>query len=74
MVQTKRKPNQRVRSESTTIKVEVDEREQCPLEQFHNATKIDWIPVEKQLCKWSNLLRIAKKLTVMMCPETSVKT
>lgn len=64
MVQTKRKPNQRVRSESTTIKVEVDERKQCPLEQFHNATKIDWMPAEKQLCKWSNLLRIAKKLTI----------
>ncbi|KAL5042235.1 hypothetical protein BDW71DRAFT_217086 [Aspergillus fruticulosus] len=51
MVQIKREPNQRVRSE-------------CPLEQFYNATTIDWTPVERQLCKWSNLLRLAKKLTV----------
>ncbi|KAL3442695.1 hypothetical protein BJX65DRAFT_321198 [Aspergillus insuetus] len=64
MVQTKRKPNQRVRPESTTIKVEVNDRKQCPLEQFDNGTKIKWTPVEKQLCKWSNMLRIAKKLTV----------
>ncbi|KAL4863057.1 hypothetical protein BDV12DRAFT_189930 [Aspergillus spectabilis] len=64
MVQTKRKANQRVRSESTIIKVDVDDRKPCPLEQFHNATTIDWTPVERQLCKWSNLLRIAKKITV----------
>lgn len=64
MVQTKRKPNQRVRPESTTIKVEVNDRTQCPLEQFDNGTKIKWTPVEKQLCKWSNMLRIGKKLTV----------
>ncbi|KAL4986811.1 hypothetical protein BDW68DRAFT_197807 [Aspergillus falconensis] len=51
MVQIQREPSQRVRSE-------------CPLEQFYNATTIDWTPVERQLCKWSNLLRIAKKLTV----------
>ncbi|KAL2859967.1 uncharacterized protein BJX67DRAFT_368368 [Aspergillus lucknowensis] len=64
MVKTKRKPNQRVRPESTTVKVEVNDRKQCPLEQFDNGTKIKWTPVEKQLCKWSNMLRIAKKLTV----------
>ncbi|KAL4744306.1 hypothetical protein BDW72DRAFT_209112 [Aspergillus terricola var. indicus] len=64
MVQTKRKPDQRVRPESTTIKVEVNDRKQCPLEQFDNGTQIKWTPVEKQLCKWSNMLRIAKKLTV----------
>ncbi|KAL3488609.1 hypothetical protein BJX62DRAFT_239832 [Aspergillus germanicus] len=64
MVQTKRKPNQRVRPESTTIKVEVNDRKQCPLEQFDKGTKIKWTPVEKQLCKWSNMLRIAKKLTI----------
>ncbi|KAL4997260.1 hypothetical protein BDV10DRAFT_195336 [Aspergillus recurvatus] len=34
MVQAKRKPNQQVQSESTTVKVEVDEQKQCPLE--HN--------------------------------------
>jgi hypothetical protein len=66
MVQTKKKPNQRVRPESTTIKVEVNDRKQCPLEQFDNGTKIKWTPVEKQLCKWSNMLRIAKKLTVVL--------
>ncbi|KAL4951760.1 hypothetical protein BDW69DRAFT_201237 [Aspergillus filifer] len=48
MVQTKRKPNQRVQSEK----------------QFYNSTTIDWTPMERQLYKWSNLLRIAKKLTV----------
>ncbi|KAL4918747.1 hypothetical protein BDW62DRAFT_217518 [Aspergillus aurantiobrunneus] len=45
MVQTKRKPNQRVQPESTTIKVEVNDRKQCPLEQFDNGTKIKWTPL-----------------------------
>lgn len=64
MVQTKKKPNHRVRSESTTIKASVNERRQCPLEDFYNSTNIDWTPMERQLCKWSNLLRIGKRLTL----------
>ncbi|RAK96547.1 uncharacterized protein BO80DRAFT_366113, partial [Aspergillus ibericus CBS 121593] len=62
MVQTKRKANQRVRSEQQSGYV--DDRKQCALERFHNATTIDWMAVERQLCKWGNLLRIAKKNTV----------
>jgi hypothetical protein len=30
----------------------------------YNSTNIQWKPVEKQLRKWSNLLRIARKLMI----------
>lgn len=63
MLQTTKKPGQRVRYESTTIKVSVNDKSQSPLEKFYPTT-INWGPVETQLCKWSNLLRIGKRLTV----------
>ncbi|EZF29621.1 hypothetical protein H101_06714 [Trichophyton interdigitale H6] len=64
MLQTKRKRNQQVRPESTAIKVSVNDRTQGNLEKFYSSTDINWIPVEAQLRKWSNLLRIGKRLTV----------
>ncbi|KAI7974043.1 hypothetical protein EIK77_009238 [Talaromyces pinophilus] len=63
MLQTTQKPGQRVRYESTTIEVSVNDKSQKPLEKFYPST-INWRPVEAQLCKWSNLLRIGKRLTV----------
>ena len=64
MLQTKKKRYQRVRSEGTAVTVKVDERSQKKLEKFCNSTNIDWAPVEKQLRKWSNLLRIGRKVTI----------
>ncbi|KAJ5117746.1 hypothetical protein N7448_011378 [Penicillium atrosanguineum] len=64
MLQTKKKRHQRVRSEGTAVTVKVNERSQANLEKFYNSTNINWTPVEKQLRKWSNLLRIGKKLTI----------
>lgn len=55
MLQTKKKRHQRVRSEGTAVTVKVDERSQRNLEKFYNSINIDWIPVETQLRKWSNL-------------------
>lgn len=63
MLQTTQKRGQRVRYESTTIKVSVNDKSQSPLEKFY-PSMINWRPVEAQLCKWSNLLRIGKRLTV----------
>jgi hypothetical protein len=62
-LQTTRKRHQRVEHESTTIKVWVKDKSQFPLEIFYpsNATDIDWSPVQAQLCKWSNLVRVGKK-------------
>lgn len=64
MLQTKKKRNQRVRSEGTAITVSVDER--SLKEKFYNSTNIGWTPVEKQLRKWSNLHRIGKTLRVII--------
>jgi molybdopterin-guanine dinucleotide biosynthesis protein A len=63
MLQTKRKRHQRVQSESTAITVSVNDRTQSPLENC-SSININWIPVEKQLRKWSNLLRIGKRLKI----------
>ncbi|KAF5017030.1 hypothetical protein F66182_11109 [Fusarium sp. NRRL 66182] len=63
MLRTTQKPGQQVRYESTTIKVSVNDKSQSSLEKFYPAT-INWSPVEAQLRKWSNLLRIGKRLTV----------
>lgn len=66
MLQTKKKRYQRVRSEGTSITVSVNERSHRDLEKFYSSTNINWAPVEKQLRKWSNLLRIGKKLRVVI--------
>ncbi|KGO69517.1 hypothetical protein PITC_014070 [Penicillium italicum] len=64
MLQAKKKRHQRVRSEGTAVTVKVDERSQKNLENFYNSTDINWTQVEKQLRKWSNLLRIGRKVTI----------
>jgi hypothetical protein len=64
MVQSKRKRNQWFRSESTTIRVSVNDRMQSPLEKFYSSTNVNWTPVENQLRKWSNLLCSGKRLTI----------
>ena len=51
-----KKGNRRVRSEDTAIVVSVNHRNQGPLEKLYSSTNIDWKPVERQLCKWSNLV------------------
>ena len=66
MVQTKKKRAQRTRYESAEITVSVNEKNQSKLEQFESTKNFRWRPVERQLCKWSNLLRIGKKLTVVI--------
>ncbi|KAJ5588708.1 hypothetical protein N7537_011386 [Penicillium hordei] len=63
MLQMKKKNGQRVRSEGTAVTVKVDSRCQKNLERFFPST-IDWKPVEKQLRKWSNLIRVGKILTI----------
>ncbi|KAJ5808834.1 hypothetical protein N7474_010103 [Penicillium riverlandense] len=64
MLQPKKKRHQRVRSEGTAVTISVNDRSQRNLENFYNSTNINWKPVEKQLRKWSNLLRIGRKLTI----------
>jgi hypothetical protein len=64
MLQTKKKRHQRVRSEGTAITVSVNDRSQRNLEKFYNSANINWKPMEKQLHKWSSLLRIGKKITI----------
>ncbi|KAJ6004602.1 hypothetical protein N7540_012971 [Penicillium herquei] len=63
MLQMKKKNGQRVRSEGTAVIVKADDRSQQNLELFCAAT-IDWKSVEKQLRKWSNLVRSGKTLTI----------
>ncbi|KAJ5608658.1 hypothetical protein N7528_009225 [Penicillium herquei] len=63
MLQMKKKSGQRVRSEGTAVTVKASDRSQQNLELFCAAT-IDWKSVEKQLRKWSNLVRIGKTLTI----------
>ncbi|KAH8435047.1 uncharacterized protein LDX57_012676 [Aspergillus melleus] len=63
MLRTKKKRHKRVRSEGTDITVSVDDRSQKDFEKFY-PSDINWTLVEKQLCKWSNLLRIGKKISV----------
>ncbi|QSS67024.1 hypothetical protein I7I51_03237 [Histoplasma capsulatum] len=58
--------NQRVRSAGTAIEVSVNDRSQSKLEKDYTSTNIDWAPVERQLRRWSNLLRIGKKLRVII--------
>jgi len=66
MLQMKKKRHQRVRFEGTDITMKSNDRFQRKIEKFCNSTNIDWKPVEKQLRKWSNLLRIGKKLTLVI--------
>lgn len=66
MLQTKKKRNQRVRSEGTAIMVSVDERSLKDFEKFYNSTNIGWTLVKNQLRKWSNLHRIGKTLRVII--------
>lgn len=66
MLQTKKKDRQRVQSEGTAITVSLDDRSQRDLEKVCGSTSINWAPVEKQLCKWCNLLRIGKRLRVVI--------
>lgn len=62
MLQAKKKRHQRVKHEDTAITVKLNKRSQANLENFYSSTNINWTPVEKQLRKWSNLLRMGKKL------------
>ncbi|KAJ5737400.1 uncharacterized protein N7483_002525 [Penicillium malachiteum] len=66
MLQLKKRRHQRVRSEGTAVTMKSNDRSQRNIEKFYNSAKIDWKPVEKQLHKWSNLLRIGKKLTIVV--------
>ncbi|KAJ6050550.1 uncharacterized protein N7446_010659 [Penicillium canescens] len=66
MLQMKKKRHQRVRSEGTAVTMKSNDQSQRNIEKFYNSTNIDWKPVEKQLRKWSNLLRIGKKLTIVI--------
>ncbi|KAJ5640171.1 uncharacterized protein N7484_008033 [Penicillium longicatenatum] len=63
MLQMKKKTGQRVRPEGTAVTVKASDRSQQNLELFCAAT-IDWKSVEKQLRKWSNLVRMGKILTI----------
>ncbi|KAJ5827901.1 hypothetical protein N7447_004664 [Penicillium robsamsonii] len=64
MLQMKRKSGQRVRSEGTAaVTVKADSRCQKNLDRSFPST-IDWKPVEKQLRKWCNLVRMGKMLTI----------
>jgi hypothetical protein len=64
MLQAKKKKYLRARYESAELTVSVNERNQSDLEQFESTKNIKWKAVEKQLRKWSNLVRIGKKLTI----------
>ncbi|KAH1972669.1 hypothetical protein KXV92_005592 [Aspergillus fumigatus] len=55
-----KKRDRRVRSEDTAIVVSVNHRNQGPLEKLFKSTNIDWKPVERQLRKWSNLVRLGR--------------
>ncbi|CAI7613187.1 unnamed protein product [Penicillium pancosmium] len=66
MLQMKKKRSQRVRSEGTAVTVSVNDKSLKDFEKFYSSTHIDWKPVEKQLRKWSNLLRMGKKIRVLI--------
>ena len=66
MLQMKKKRSQRVRSEGTAVTVSVNDKSLKDFEKFYSSTNIDWKPVEKQLRKWSNLLRMGKKIRVLI--------
>ncbi|KAF5865344.1 hypothetical protein ETB97_004154 [Aspergillus alliaceus] len=50
-----------VAPKDTAIVVSVNHRNQNDLEKLYKSTNIDWRPVERQLRKWSNLLRMGKQ-------------
>lgn len=66
MLQMKKKRSQRVRSEGTAVTVSVNDKTLKDFEKFYNSTDINWEPVEKQLRKWSNLLRMGKKIRILI--------
>lgn len=66
MLQMKKKRTQRVRSEGTAVTVSVNDKSLKDFENFYSSTNIDWKPAEKQLRKWSNLLRMGKKIRVLI--------
>ena len=55
-----KKCNQWVRLEDMSIVVSINHHNQGPLEKLYNYTNIDWKPVERQLCKWSNLVHMGQ--------------
>ena len=44
----------------------VNDKSLKDFEKFYSPINIDWKLVEKQLCKWSNLLRMGKKIRVLI--------
>lgn len=55
-----KKRDRRVRSEDTAIVVSVKHSNQGPIEKLFKSTNIGWKPVERQLLKWSNLVRLGR--------------
>lgn len=66
MLQIKKERHQRVRSEGTAVTIKSNDLSQKIIGKCYNSTHSDWKPVEKQLRKWSNLLHIGKKLTIVI--------
>lgn len=66
MLQMKKKRSQRVRSEGSAVTVSVNDKSLKDFEKFYSSTNIDGKPEEKQLRRWSNLLRIGKKIRVLI--------
>lgn len=55
-----KKRNRRVRLEDTTVAVSINHCNEGPLEKRSDDTNIDWRPVERKRCKWSNLVRMGR--------------